>query len=178
MSARLRVATNLAAAVALAAALSLGALWLADRTRRWEVPRWESGAFVPVRAGPIADRRVPNLWVVPVNPRCPRCVATLQRLHGACERRGRPVVLVVLIVDTPARPAAAALRGLPPVPVWWDRHGVWRRRWGHRLYGEVIQFDASGRFVRTAAAAEYLRLFAAPGTGAPFAPADSNQGGT
>ncbi len=173
MSAPLRIAMNLAAAAALAAALLLGALWLGDRAHRWERPRWEGGSFVPLRAGPRVVGEAQPLWVVPVNPRCRHCLTTLRRLHVAWARQARPEELIALIVDTRARPPAALLRAVPPVPVWWDRRGIWRRRWGHRLYGELIQFDATGRFVRTAAAGEVLRSARRPAPTQPSAPATS-----
>ena len=181
MSARLRNATNIAAAVAVMAALALGALWLRDRTRRWEEPRWGSRSFVLVRGGAPAPGGPTRMatWVAPVNPRCPHCVTTLRRLHDTWSTRGAAAGLIALIVDTAARPHPSALRAIPPVPVWWDRHGIWRRRWGHRLYGELIEFDGSGRFVRTATAHEVLRdLRPDPAVKEPFAPITSNQGGS
>ena len=178
MSVRLRTAMNLASALALAGALLLGALWLGDRARRWERPRWTSDLFVPLRAGRSEDRGDQARWAVAVNPRCPHCMTTMWRLHASWARFGRRQELVALIVDTPARPDAHTLRAIPPVPVWWDRNGVWRRRWGHRLYGELIQFDASGCFVRTLAAEEVLRRMRLPDPGGSSAPARSEQGGT
>ena len=105
-------------------------------------------------------------------------MTTLWQLHAAWARHGWREELIALIVDTPARPDARALRAIPPVPVWWDRGGVWRRRWGHRLYGELIQFDASGCFVQTLAAEEVLRRARLSDPGGSSAPARSEQGGT
>lgn len=151
MSARRGRVIPLLATAWIAATLLLGALWFADRAHRWERPRWHS-SFVALRggAGPAANGE--GFVMVPVNPRCPRCIVTLRRLHAAWPARAQDRPLVALIVDAPARPGAWLLRALPPVPVWWDRDGVWRRRWGHRLYGELLVFDAAGEFVRAQAA--------------------------
>lgn len=159
MRTRLRMAIDAAAAAALASALILGALWLHDSTRRWEEPRWESGSFDLLRAGALTPgaRALRGTWVAPVNPRCGHCLNTLRRIYHTWAMRVAPPRLVALIVDTPARPRAAALRPIPPIAVWWDHDGIWRRRWGHRLYGELIEFDAAGRFVRTAAVSEFLK---------------------
>ncbi len=44
---------------------------------------------------------------------------------------------------------AGTLAGLPGAAVWWDARGDWRRRWGHRVYGEVMSCDRAGRFLGT-----------------------------
>jgi hypothetical protein len=95
--------------------------------------------------------------MVAVNLRCPRCLVTLRRLDAAWTRCARTERLAALIVDTPRRPGLDALCELPPVPVWWDRDRIWRRRWGHRLYGEVLRFDADGRYAGTMSASEALQ---------------------
>jgi hypothetical protein len=178
MSAPLRIAANGAAGALCVAVLALCGLWLADRGRRWEEPRWSGARFVALREGPDAGPGGRTTWLAIVNPRCARCVSTLRALH-ACWARARPDEgLVALIVDSPARPGAATLRALPPVPVWWDRDHVWRRRWGHRLYGELIGFDAAGRHLRTVAGEEALRLARRPAAPDPSAPATHARGGT
>lgn len=157
MSVPLRSIVNLAVGALVAGTLLVGGLWLRDRTHRWERPRWPCESFVPLRAGAGAEVRGRPIRLVAVNPRCPRCVAALRRLHTFGPPSARQGSLVALIVDTPVRPGRDALRALPPLPVWWDRDGVWRRRWGHRLYGELIEFEATGGFLRTRAADEFLR---------------------
>jgi hypothetical protein len=167
MSAPLRATMNVAvAAVALALTL-LGGSWLADRSHRWERPSWRHRSFVSLRGEPGRSRTA--TWVVAVNPRCPHCLTALARLHADWERDGRPVDLVSLIVDSPRRPEPIALRAVPTSQIWWDRFGVWRWRWGHRLYGELMQFDASGRLVRTVPAARWPDI---------RAPRPSREGGT
>ena len=92
-------------------------------------------------AGPVAET-----WLVAVNPACPHCLETHARL-AAGAGRGRRVG--ALVVDTPRRPGATTLAALAPGPVWWDARGDWRRRWGHRVYGEVLCFDRHGRYLAT-----------------------------
>jgi hypothetical protein len=178
MSAPLRIAMNAVAGALVVAALALGGLWHADRGRRWEEPRWTAGRFVALR--PALDREPGkrSLWLLVVNPRCDRCVTTLRRVQARWARARPDERLAVLIVDSPARPGAAILRGLPPVPVWWDRDHVWRKRWGHRLYGELIGFDAAGRHLGTVAGEHALRLAGPPALNDPTAPVTHPRGGT
>lgn len=171
----LRWTMDIAAGAALVAVVALGAWWTSDRARRWEQPRWSRDGFVLLRGDPSTGPAAPTLWVVAVNPRCPGCLVTFRRLHAAWTGRARPEALAVLIVDSPARPGAAALRGIPAVPVWWDRENRWRRRWGHRLYGEVLEFEASGRYRRSIAADEAVRI---AGREVSNAPALERGGGT
>jgi hypothetical protein len=171
MSAARWVANGLAGGLCLAA-LVLGALWVADRGRRWEAPRWGAERFVALRPGPEPRTTGRPMWVVVVNPRCARCLVTLRALHA---RRAQG--LAALIVDTPARPDAATLRALPPVPVWWDRDRVWRDRWGHRLYGELIGFDATGRHQRTVSGEDALRGAGLPSRHQPHVPVTHRGGG-
>lgn len=151
-----RFAVRLLAGLFLAGTLALGWAWHRDRSRPWEEPRWTPEAFVLLRAGQRAVRGGQDTWMVTVNLRCPRCVASLRRMAAAWDGNPGAVRLAALIVDTPARPGPEAVRRLPPMPVWWDRDGVWRRRWGHRLYGELIRFDAAGRHLGTLAAKDAL----------------------
>jgi hypothetical protein len=130
-------------ALAGAALAALGWLWHLDRTRVWQTPGL-GAPLVLVRAA-FADSSA-GTWLVAVNPDCPHCLQALARL-AARARRGLRVG--ALIVDTPRRPGAAMLAALRAAPLWWDARGDWRRRWGHRVYGEVLCFDPGGRYVRT-----------------------------
>ena len=106
----------------------LGLMWWSDQRRDWESPRWEPERFVPILTSRGADNRPPR--VVAVQPRCPSCLAGLER-----EAAHRPLLdsrrLVALIVAVDE--------------VWWDAEGVWRHRWGRRVYGETYDFDRLGR---------------------------------
>jgi hypothetical protein len=177
MSRPMRFAVHLLAGLFLAGTLALGWAWHRDRSRPWEEPRWTPEEFVPLRAGQRAARGGQATWMVTVNLRCPRCLATLRRIAAVPGGTGDTAQLAALIVDTPARPGAAAVLRLPPMPVWWDRDGVWRRRWGHRLYGELIRFDAAGRHLGTLAAEDALDAL---GTASrdDHAPAHRRKGGT
>jgi len=146
MSARRGITARWAASAASLAVLALGGVWLADRTHRWERPVWRHPSFVRLRGDPTPREPV---WVIAVNPRCRHCVAALARVRARWQTCGHAGGLASLIVDTPVRPGAAAMAALPTTEVWWDRRGIWRRRWGHRLYGELMEFDAAGRFVRS-----------------------------
>jgi hypothetical protein len=136
-------------ALVAAALAALGWLWHVDRARIWDTP--ELGApLVRLGAAPadtVGDTGpAVDTWLVAVNPDCPHCLQALAALR-ARPRRG--VRVGALIVDTPRRPGAASLAALGAVPLWWDERGAWRRRWGHRVYGEVLCFDRQGRYLRT-----------------------------
>jgi len=169
---------DFAAGAALIAVVLLGAWWASDRTRRWERPRWSGESFDLLRAMPGVEPRGEARWVIAVNPRCPSCLRALWRLHATWARHSEREELVALIVDTPARPDPRALRRLPPISVWWDRENRWRRRWGHRLYGELLQFDVSGRHLRTITANEAPRITGPRAPGDSTAPALERRGGT
>jgi hypothetical protein len=128
------------AGVALAA---LGWLWHLDRTRVWQTPAL--GAPLVLVCAATADSSA-GTWLVAVNPDCPRCLQALARLTA---RPSRGLRVGALIVDTPRRPGVATLARLRAAPLWWDARGDWRRRWGHRVYGEVLRFDPRGRYVST-----------------------------
>lgn len=172
----LRTTTDVAAGVALVLAILLGGWWARDRLRHWERPQWRSESFELLRAMPGDGPRGQGLWVVAANPRCATCLGTIWRLYEARARHARPEELVALIVDTPVRPGPRALRRLPPIPVWWDRENRWRRRWGHRVYGELLQFDGSGRYLRTITAGQAPRTSDTRPPGVSTAPA--LEGGT
>lgn len=146
----LRLAGWAAWVLAAAALASLGWLRHADRERDWETPAL--GAPLVLLRGAAADSSA-ETWLVAVNPACPRCLETHARLvagagGAAAPRATRPRV-GALVVDTPCRPGAALLAALGAGPVWWDARDDWRRRWGHRIYGEVLCFDRRGRYLAT-----------------------------
>ena len=86
---------------------------------------------------------------VPALPRDARAARRRRGgVPGAVRRAGHPRV-GALVVDTPRRPGARALAALAAGPVWWDARDDWRRRWGHRVYGEVLCFDRHGRYLDT-----------------------------
>jgi hypothetical protein len=145
MSAPLRLGVNVATSALALGVIALGGAWLGDRGHRWVEPRWPDASFVRLSV-PAGAARTP-LWVVPVNPYCPHCMTTLARLAAEWPAKHPGEPLVALIVDSVARPAWSG--AMPLEAVWWDRRGVWRSRWGHRLYGELIRFDAGGRYVGT-----------------------------
>jgi len=126
----------------MASLAALGLMWWSDQRHDWERPRWEPGRFVPILTTQGADDRPPR--VVAVQPRCPSCLAGLERVAA-----NRPLLdsrrLVALIVDSPRAPDSAFAYTLAVDEVWWDAEGVWRRRWGRRVYGETYDFDRLGR---------------------------------
>jgi hypothetical protein len=175
MSRHVRFAAHLLAGLFLTGTLALGWAWHRDRSRQWEEPRWTPEAFVPLRGGQGAVRGGRDTWMVTVNLHCPRCLATLRRIAAAQDGNPDTAQLAALIVDTPARPGPEAVRRLPPMPVWWDRDGLWKRRWGHRLYGELIQFDPGGRCLGTLTAEDALDALASRND---HAPVHRRKGGT
>ncbi len=120
---------------------ALGWLWRSDRARVWESPRL-GPPLVILRAAASSARA--TTWLVAVNPDCPHCRDVLTRLSADSTAS---VHVGALIVDTPRRPAPATVAALPGSPIWWDARNDWRRRWGHRVYGEVMRFDARGRYL-------------------------------
>jgi len=179
MSGALRIGLYALLSLVCAAALMLGWAWHRDRTRHWDEPTLADATFEHLEAGQRTESGGRAAWMVPVNPRCPRCISMLRRLRSGWVRRGRAERLIVLIVDTARRPGPeydALLRAIPELPVWWDRDGVWRRRWGHRLYGELIEFDSAGRYLRTFPARDALPPLTSTAPGDTTAPA--TKGGT
>jgi hypothetical protein len=145
---RAKLAGVLISTLATAVFFVLGGCWIADRGRRWETPLLDPARFAVVHDAEHA--RADSGWeMVPVNLHCPHCLASLRSHQSA--RRDRPAApsLIVLVVDLDHRPSPASVAGLGAERVWWDRLGVWRGRWGHRLYGEVLRFDARGRYLGT-----------------------------
>jgi len=131
--------------VSLLVLAGIAAFWWSDRTRHWETPRWDASRFACLRA---PGRAAAATWMVAFQPDCPHCRARLADLlrRGATSRAG--ACLGVLIVDSPRRPEA--LEGAERLDggVWWDSLGIWRSRWGHRVYGEALSFADDGRLLR------------------------------
>ena len=138
-----RVVGWLGWALVATALAALGWLWRCDRAREWQTPGL-GAPLVLVRAA-TADSSA-GTWLVAVNPDCPHCLRSLARLAA---RPPGGVRVGALIVDTPRRPGPGTLAALRAAPLWWDARGDWRRRWGHRVYGEVLCFDPRGRYLRT-----------------------------
>ena len=148
------------AGCALGGLAALGAAWHLDRARGWETPRWDPARLVLIRDGrahggsegralgpdPLAAG---ERWVVAIQPCCPHCRESLSRLVAARARHEDPVEIEALIVDTSRRPRATILGDTGVDRVWWDERNTWRRRWGHRVYGEILVFDPSGNCVRS-----------------------------
>ncbi len=144
---RLQVALNRAAwALSVLILAGIAAWWLADRTRRWEPPRWDPRRFVML-APPSPGAR--PTWMVAVNPDCPHCRARLAELLRRPRDPARDPALGVLLVDVPRRPRAVEAADRFDGGVWWDSLRVWRSRWGHRVYGEVLVFAPGGAIERT-----------------------------
>jgi hypothetical protein len=125
------------------ALVTLGALRLGDALARHETPRWDPREFHVLRHGgePAGARET---WVVPVNPGCGSCAALLGRVVQRARSDAARPRLVALLVDTGERRARAAAWRTYADMVAWDEDQVWRRRWGHRRYGEVLRFDVAG----------------------------------
>jgi hypothetical protein len=130
-------------ALVLVALAALGWRWHQERGQVWEPPGL--GPPLVLLRGPPADSSR-GTRLVAVNPDCRSCRQSLARTVARAAGADR---VGALIVDTPSRPGSAVLAGLRGSSVWWDAEGVWRRRWGHRIYGEVLCFDSKGRYVRT-----------------------------
>lgn len=142
-------ANRIALLLALALFVALGAIWWRERTRRYEAPRWPEPA-VALLSAPEPGAPAPR-WIVAVNPECPHCAARLAQLRRDGSAAAVGAALGVLLVDVPRRPDSLVVgRGLA-AGVWWDSAGVWRRRWGHRAYGETMVFGPAGALERVLA---------------------------
>ena len=84
-----------------------------------------------------------------VNPRCPHCREALPAAQRAARSGGAPARFAVLVVDTPTQPPESEVESFGAEEVWWDTLAIWRERWGHRVYGELLVFDPDGRLVET-----------------------------
>jgi uncharacterized RmlC-like cupin family protein len=85
--------------------------------------------------------------VVAVNPSCAHCLAGMTALADTLASAPGAPRLFALVVDTAARPTERSLSHPRLDGVFWDREGVWRARWGHRMYGEILRFDAAGDWI-------------------------------
>jgi hypothetical protein len=99
----------------------------------------------------VGESAQAETWAVAVNPGCALCRGSLERAQAVRRLVRSPVRLAVLVVDSPHRPHSATVASLPADELRWDSTGAWRRRWGHRVYGELLCFDRAGRLVRTLA---------------------------
>ena len=136
----------LAMSFVLALVAGMGAWWWIDRTTVYERPRWDAASFEPIDP-PRVPGTAPETWVVAVNPTCAHCVAGMIALADTLGVTPKAPRLFALIVDTGTRPGERALSHPRLDGVFWDREGVWRARWGHRMYGEILRFDAAGDWI-------------------------------
>ena len=132
----------------LGAAIALVAvLWIVDRSRPWKRPRLEAATFVTLREGSAgASANARETWLIPINPGCPSCLTRARMVLASRPTRGLGPRLVLLVVDRRRFPSLAPLAELDADAVWWDTRGVWRGECGHRLYGEILRFDARGAY--------------------------------
>jgi hypothetical protein len=149
---------------------ALGLAWQRDRHAVWERPGWSPRRFVLLDGGPESSKPAER-HVVAVNPLCPHCVESLDEVVARRRAGDGRYVIAALIVDTPERPRWGVPMRLGEDETWWDSTGVWRRRWGHRVYGEVLVFDTDGTWVRTlpqtASLPPHLDVDPAKGLGVP-----------
>lgn len=132
-------------AAALTAFAALGVWWAVDRAHRWETPRLDAALFTAVSDAALVSSRGRDTWLVPINLRCPTCMGRAREL-SVLGRAPHAPRLIFLVVDQRRKPSPSALAGLSAGGAWWDGRGVWRHRWGHRLYGEILRFDSRGRY--------------------------------
>ena len=130
------------------ALIAIGALWQFDRTRGWETPRWDPSRYEPLAVAEATAGEPGETWVIAVHPGCPHCGASLRQALRTRDRESSPIRIAALIVDTERRPPATLAAELGADEAWWDSENRWRRRWGHRIYGEVLCFDARGTLLR------------------------------
>lgn len=131
------------------ALVAIGALWQLDRSRGWEAPRWDTSRYVALAVSdPPTAEEAGETWVVAVHPGCPHCQVSLRQALLTRDRERSPLRIAALIVDTERRPPATLAADLGADECWWDAENRWRRRWGHRIYGEVLCFDARGTLLR------------------------------
>lgn len=127
----------------------LGTVWMVDRGRRWESPRLSRGSFETLQGPSAQARGSRGILLVPLNLGCEHCLASWRRLMASCPGEPGCEDRVALLVDVDRRPLPSQLEGLGARAVWWDRRGLWRGRWGHRIYGERMRFDGSGSYLGT-----------------------------
>jgi hypothetical protein len=136
--------------LALALVAGMGAWWWIDRATVYERPRWDQASFEAI-AEARDPRSAAETWVVAVNPACAQCMAGMAALADTLGVAPGAPRLFALIVDTASRPPEMSMTRSLSHPrldgVYWDREGVWRARWGHRMYGEILRFDAAGDWI-------------------------------
>ena len=143
------VFTRIVGVVTIVLIAALGLLWMRDRARPRSEPRWEPFRFVALHEpAPVPRERQPT-WVYVVNPQCPHCREALPDAERAVRASRERARFAILIVDTPEQPAESEVESYGAEEVWWDTGAVWRERWGHRLYGELLVFDRDGRLLET-----------------------------
>jgi hypothetical protein len=123
---------------------ALAVLLVRDHAHEWDAPRWDPARFTVLRAQ--RHRRHAETWALAFQPLCPHCHEGLGRVLKAAARAPSRPEVALLVIDASRDLADRAALTSPGLTVWWDEHQTWRRRWGHRLYGEVLRFDAGGRF--------------------------------
>jgi len=138
------VASGWLLGVPLAGLVALGSAWLLDRSRPWETVSWRTDRFV-LLSGRLDPAYRGERWVVAVQPDCPHCMATAPVIADSARRLG--VRVAALLVDCPRAPDPAHLGSLHVDELWWDAGDTWRGRWGHRIYGELLRFDAAGQLI-------------------------------
>ncbi len=144
---RSHLMARIACGILLGSFLLLGIGWTLDRSRPWEVPDLDRAAFVALRGEPGSMGR--ETWVMAINLGCPSCLARARRLTDPRWPARTAPRRVLLVVDQRRPPQPVAWSELRADAVWWDAAGTWRRRWGHRIYGEVLRFDRHGRYLGT-----------------------------
>jgi len=126
----------------------LGVAWSWDRSRRWADPRLDTAGFVTIRGegSPAGER---GTWLMAIHPGCPSCMARAREMSASLPQEAHAPRPVFLIVDRRRPPSTADLAELEAETIWWDARDVWRHRWGHRVYGEILRFDSGGRYLGT-----------------------------
>ena len=140
------LATGWLLGIPLAGLVTLGSAWLLDRSRPWESACWRTDRFV-LLGGRLDPAYRGERWVVAVQPDCAHCMATTPMIADSARRLG--VRIVALLVDCRRAPDPARLATLHVDELWWDAEDVWRRRWGHRVYGELLRFDTTGALIES-----------------------------
>jgi hypothetical protein len=126
--------------------------WQHDRARAWPAPRWDPRWFV--RLDPTARALAPvaaaadsgESWVVAFQPLCSHCAESLDRAERRAAVGASHPRIIVLAIDCSRALAADLARRHPGHALFWDARQVWRERWGHRLYGEVLRFGGDGSY--------------------------------
>jgi len=143
-----RAINRAALVIAFAILAAIVFVWWRDRTRSWETPRWDASRFVTLRA-PSSAAAERGAWRLAYNPDCSHCRARLAELLRRPRDPAHDPVLGVLLVDVRARPDSIEISSRVDGGVAWDSANVWRERWGHRLYGEVLVFARDGSLERS-----------------------------